>query len=155
MEQKYKRAVVPLDGSEEAEAALRFLPDLLASDSEVVLVRVVPPAKTQVFEGYTILSSQQDEVEISRAEAYLRTAGLSLPGALAERCQYAAVINSSVTDAIVQVASEREADVIVMFTHNRKGLARIVKGSIARQVQKNTDKEVKLYNFDDIVSRIA
>ena len=40
-------------------------------------------------------------------------------------------------DVIVQIATKMAADVIVMVTHGRRGLARLIEGSIAERVLRN------------------
>ena len=43
----YRRILIPLDGSKESEGVFALIRGELAPDGEVVLLQVIPPAKTQ------------------------------------------------------------------------------------------------------------
>jgi len=51
-------------------------------------------------------------------------------------------VPKSVTEGITGVAAQEKADLIAMSTHDRKGLARLVKGSIAAKVERKAPTEV-------------
>jgi nucleotide-binding universal stress UspA family protein len=54
----------------------------------------------------------------------------NLAGGLEHRLEYA----GSASDEILRVAEEIRADLIVLGTHGRKGLSRLLLGSVAEQV---------------------
>lgn len=119
------RVLVPLDGSELAEAALRTA-ELLAETSaaELVLLRVVePPIYPLYGDGYAYIPIDE-EAELALAEQVerLRAGGT---GATAR------TVVGQPAMAVATVAREVEADVIAMATHGRGGLARLVMGSVA------------------------
>ena len=94
----------------------------LAPDGEVVLLRVVPPAKTQVVGGQVLLGSQREEVERSRAETYLRSVLRELDSeGDPTRRRGEVVVVESVSQGIVDFAGKEEVDLIAMYTHGRKG----------------------------------
>jgi len=43
------------------------------------------------------------------------------------------------------MAAQEKADLIAMYTHDRKGLARLVKGSIAAKVERGAPTEVRVF----------
>ena len=47
-----------------------------------------------------------------------------------------------ITDQILKVANEWQADIIVLGTHGRKGLSHLIMGSISEQVIRQTSKPV-------------
>ena len=69
---------------------------------------------------------RREELE---AQLHQRTVP-GLPGALEHRLEYA----DSTSDEILRVADEIRADLIVLGTHGRKGLSRLLLASVAEQV---------------------
>ena len=67
----YRKILIPLDGSKESEGVFALIRGELAPDGEVVLLQVIPPAKTQVVGGHLLLGTQREEVERSKAATYL------------------------------------------------------------------------------------
>ena len=67
------------------------------------------------------------------------------------RCD--AVVESPVAERIVNFAEREGVDLIAMFTQDRKGLPRLIWGSIAREVQKMSAIEVKVFAPADLLVR--
>jgi nucleotide-binding universal stress UspA family protein len=139
-----------LDGSKESEGVFSAVRDELAPDAEVVLVQVIPPGKTHVVGNQLLLSSQWEDAERSKAEAYLKGVIRQLSGD-SDRWRYHVAIAESVSDGIVDTARQNDVDLIAMYTHDRKGLAALVKKSIARDVQKKAPIEVKVFKPAQLV----
>ena len=59
------------------------------------------------------------------------------------RCEV--VVSDSVADGIADIARREEVGLIAMYTHDRKGLAKLIKGSIAEKVQKRATTEVQVF----------
>jgi nucleotide-binding universal stress UspA family protein len=129
----YERLLVPLDGSEPAEAILPFVEQVAGPlDSEVVLFRVVEPISPAealtagVVTPDTLALREMDakrylsEVErrLSKRRLRLRTlVGLGPPA-----------------EEILAAAKATGADLIAMATHGRSGLGRVLFGSVAEAV---------------------
>ena len=62
------------------------------------------------------------------------------------------VVAESVSEGIVDFARKEEVDLIAMYTHDRKGIARLIKGSIARDVSKRAPIEVKVFKPRELAS---
>ena len=62
----------------------------------------------------------------------------------------AVVVNDSVPAAIVAFANRNSVDLISMFTHDRRGLARLVKGSVAREVERRAVMPVRVFRPEDV-----
>jgi nucleotide-binding universal stress UspA family protein len=125
---KLERILVPLDGSTLAEAALPDALDLARqAGSTLILLRAV--------EAHTIVGDPVDaQVRVVReAERYLEDVAARLRG------QGVAKIETSVwygpaPPSIVDAARLRKADLVVMFSHGRSGVGRLVLGSVAESV---------------------
>ena len=145
----YTKVLVPLDGSGEAEAVLPKIRGELAPDGEVILLRVIAPARSHVVGGHLLSADQLIENERSRAMTYLKRVIDKLEGDI-ERWRREVAVRKSVAEAIADFARQEEADLIAMYTHDRKGLARLIKGSVAREVQRMAETEVKNYGPRDL-----
>ena len=150
----YQKVLAPLDGSKESEGVLSRFKQELAPDGEVILLMVIPPRKTQALGGgHVILGSQREEAERAYALNYLRHAARQEGEAPGQwRCEV--IIAGSVGAGIVDFATWEGADLIAMYTHDRKGLARLFKGSIASDVQRTATTEVRLFTPSDSVVHI-
>lgn len=134
----YTRVVVPLDGSRLAEGTLPFIVQIAAPlDLEVMLVRVVEPIVPQAIEGTTYFNV--DDVGARRKESlrYLApvAANLRRQGV---RVTTDARHGEPVTE-IVAVARKMGAGIIAMTTHGRSGLRRLLYGSVAERVLRQTE----------------
>jgi nucleotide-binding universal stress UspA family protein len=134
----YTRVVVPLDGSRLAEGILPAIVQIAAAlDLEVVLVRVAEPIMPQAIEGTTHFNV--DDVGARRKEAlrYLApvAANLRRQGV---RVTTEARHGDPVTE-IVAVARKMGAGLIAMTTHGRSGFRRLLYGSVAERVLRQTE----------------
>ncbi len=115
---KARRILHPSDFSSASRAAFaRAVADARAERAELLLVHVLPAVMPLVGDGY-MSPKTYDDMEPRTAGA--RARGLLLEGTAA--------------DAIVRTARANGANVIVMGTHGRSGLARLFMGSVAERV---------------------
>jgi nucleotide-binding universal stress UspA family protein len=140
-----KTILVPLDGSALAQAALPPAVDLARErGAKLVLVRAA--------EAHTLPMADPIEGQVKavrRAEEYL--------AAIRDGVAEAGVHDVDVSvwygppaEAIVEAARFRHADLIVMSTHGRSGLGRLMLGSVAESVLRATPVPILL-----IPSRVA
>ena len=141
----YSKVIIPLDGSKDAEWVLDQFREEVAPDGEVILLKVNHPMPSRaVGGGNVILGSQVEENQRSEALAYLKSMALQ-HGGESGNWRWSAIISSSPAEGIVDFAKREEADLIVMYTRNRKGLAKLFKGSVASEVERKAHADVKLY----------
>jgi nucleotide-binding universal stress UspA family protein len=130
------KILVPLDGSEGAEAALRIVCDLAhQSGATIVLLSVVNGhVSPDVGPADTELLPIQD------AKSYLETAREHL------LCDLANVVTTvwrgAPAAAIIRAAETYGADLIVMTTHGRTGRQREMFGSVADAVLRGAPMQV-------------
>jgi nucleotide-binding universal stress UspA family protein len=138
-----KKLLVPLDGSELSASVLPFAGDLAKSlGAPVVLFHsVFEPVMTYPAAGAVISGGVLEEMQ-SGAREYLAAHAndLATQGVTAEP----AVAVGNATDGIVWAAEREGADLIVMSTHGRSGLERVVLGSVADAVVRRTSLPVVL-----------
>ena len=144
----YKRVVVPLDGSPLAEGMLRFIIDIASPlDLEVALLQVVKAAPPYLTETMKALVHENAERSLAEARAYLAGLGKDL-SAKGIRVRIEARRGDPV-DEIVACAREIDADLIAMTTHGRSGLGRLLFGSVAEAVLRQTEIPVFLMRLTD------
>jgi nucleotide-binding universal stress UspA family protein len=140
---RFGRIVVPLDGSEVAEAALApAMRIAVGFESELDLVRVVPsPVELTSIYGMpgVELRGEAYAERLDEARSYLRAVAQRLEG----RAVDGHVIESGgAAEGIVEAARERGADLIAMASHGRGGIERTLLGSVADKVLRTTTRPV-------------
>ncbi len=136
---KISTVLVPLDGSVLAEAALPRVIELAAdADTRVILMRA---AQASTFPPGDVISAQVKVVD--EAERYLAEVAsrLRMVGVKNVRCS---VWYGAPASAIVDAAAFNHVDLIVMATHGRSGLGRVVMGSVAESVLRGTTTPILL-----------
>jgi nucleotide-binding universal stress UspA family protein len=139
----YEKILVPLDGSPLAERAIRHAQEIArGARSEILLLQAVNFPVPVVPEAVLVPDCRWlDEAKKEAARylegmaAPLREAGMRVRTILDERPP---------ADAILHVATREEVDLIVMSTHGRGGLGRMLMGSVAESVFHATSRTVML-----------
>ncbi|HKB04650.1 MAG TPA: universal stress protein [Gemmataceae bacterium] len=119
----------PTDFSPGSDAAFRYACDLaLDYDARLVVVYAQGPVIPMGADGI-IVSPDQNELR-AVAEKQLGAIHPANPAVRIER----AYREGSATGEILAAAAEFKADLIVMGTHGRTGIGRLVLGSVAEEV---------------------
>ena len=132
-----KRILVPLDGSTVGEAVLDKAVEFARDGATLVLLRA---AEARQLVGDPVAA----QLEVVReADVYL--------GGVAERLRRAGVTGvepcvwyGPAAEAIVAAARSRNTDLILMSSHGRSGLSRLVLGSVAETVLRGTTTPILL-----------
>jgi nucleotide-binding universal stress UspA family protein len=133
----FRRIIVPLDGSKEAERAILVAAQLArASNGSIVFVRVVPPPMEYgKFSAPHLNAWEKQFHERSRAQAgsYLAAALLNHASELAGIDTEIGVATGLVAPAIFSGARREEADLIVLCGQDAVGVKRLMYGSVAQE----------------------
>lgn len=123
----YRSILVALDGSADAEAALRHAVEL-ANDqhARITLLSVVPPAPSPVGAG---VSRPPDLTDLH--EQILREAVSDLPPNLGVVTRLERGI---VAETILRIAQSGEYDLLVMGSHGRSRVRRALRGSVSEHL---------------------
>lgn len=133
----FKHLLIPLDGSQLAEAALPAALELAARfNSELTLLQVVRPPYISANLGgaaYSELLLKMREAANEEAQIYLKAQQGSLrqQGYIVHVHQ---MEGDGVAEAIMDAVQGLSIDAIVMSTHGRGGIRRWVFGSVADKV---------------------
>jgi nucleotide-binding universal stress UspA family protein len=147
--------VVPLDGSRLAEESLPIAEEVARRfDSRLVLAQAVESLAQRLVQPPVVMEAPAStamsvevlqkavDAEKSAAHAYLSGMKERMGGAGID--VEAFVGEGPATDVILEVAREQGAGLIVMTTHGRGGLGRLVFGSVADGVLKRSEVPVLL-----------
>ena len=143
----YQRIFVPIDTSDTSRAVLDEVRRLAGeTHASVYLVKVVDAAQFAESPGelfHELRESdklRQDDgrhAELLRflenAAAGLRSAGIAVETRLIEK------FGSKISRVILEEAASWKADLLVMGTHGRGGLAHLLMGSVAEAVMRSSD----------------
>jgi nucleotide-binding universal stress UspA family protein len=143
----YKHLLVTLDGTSRSEAVIPHAIDVARSmNSEITLLRVVDAVaadwsergamgKSQAESTIRSLFADQAQTYLERVAAQIQRAGVRVHTLVKQGPPARQIINS---------ARDVDADVIAMSTHSRRGLNRLMFGSVAEQVLHETSLAVIL-----------
>jgi nucleotide-binding universal stress UspA family protein len=137
---KFDRVLVPLDGSPLAEMALPKATALLSDSPSATLILL------RAVEAPTLPWVDPTEAQfavVREAEEYLEAVATRLRNEGLPRVA-TSVWYSSAARAIVEAAGVRRVNLIVMSTHGRSGLCRVVRGSVAESVLRGTPTPILL-----------
>ena len=131
----FRRLLIPLDGSPEAEAAIGDARMLESPESEILLLRVVVPviAFGPTPGGGIVLSGGVLDDQRRDAERYVAQLAARL-AAEGRQARGIAMIDTSPAAAILEVAEEQRPDVIVLAGTRRSGADRFLLGSVMDKV---------------------
>jgi len=129
----YKRILVPVDGS---STSIRGLDEAIGlaklGGGSLRLVHVLDRVVFPGGETYTVdvfgLLREAGERILQKMKAHAAAAGVDASTFLSE------VLPGRVCDVVVEQAKEFGADLIVLGTHGRRGVSRLLVGSDAEQI---------------------
>lgn len=134
----YKRILVATDGSTLSKKAVNNAVALASTcGADLVALKVVPRYPQSYFEGSISLSVE----DVARVEKQWSEEAQAIVDAVkktgeAKGVKVKAVVVKSdvVSDALISAAKKHKADLIVMASHGRKGVKRLLLGSETQQV---------------------
>lgn len=151
----YSRILVPVDGSPTSNAGLDEAIKLARQfGSQLRLLHVVDQMPLAVSaEGFGVMSvdvlgllKEAGARVLADAKAHVLAAGVPVDTLLVDSP------NSRLSDHVTAVAKEWPAELIVIGTHGRRGIGRVLMGSDAEQVVRHAPVPVLLYRAVDAES---
>jgi len=131
----YKKIVLALDGSEISKNALRHAVELAKqNNATLIAVHVIPPIDVmdiETFKPETLLRGLRKEGEkiLLEAQELAQKKGVEVQTRLEEGIPF---------EKICEVAQDSEADLIVMGSHGRTGIGKVLIGSVTERVISKT-----------------
>lgn len=147
---RYKKILVPLDGSGWAQRAVPHAVDIARShaDSELILLHVfTPPARE--YADQIALAGANDQAQQAREQIKQYLIGLRSELRSENVTVRTHVIEGTgVARLICDYIQSEGIDLVVMSTHGRTGLARLLFGGVARNVMECINVPVLLVQPD-------
>ena len=126
----YERILVPTDGSPEVDAVLDHAAGLAAThDADLHVLYVINTAGYAglpgdgAVGGLSAMMNEQGETALDRAAERV-----------GERLTERVLIEGTPSEEIIDYAEEADCDLVVMGTHGRGGIDRLLLGSVAERV---------------------
>ncbi len=136
----YDRILVPTDGSPEGERAVRHGLELATvHDASVDALYVI---NTASYAGMPMETSWEGVDDLLRADADAAITAVEELAATHGVDVITAVVDGSPSREIIGYAEENDCDLIVMGTHGRGGIDRLLLGSVAEKVVRGSEVPV-------------
>ena len=131
----YQRILVATDGSALSKKAVKHAIALAASTgAALVALKIVPRYPMSFFEGSATVTI--DSIKAAESK-WAEEAGAQLDSIVAEaaaagvKAKSTVVKSDLIAESIIAAAKKHKADIVVMASHGRKGIKRILLGSEA------------------------
>lgn len=135
----YRKILVPLDGSKLAECVLPHVVNLVKERRarEIVLVQVVEPisipygrkisevTSVEQLEAFAIRKRREAEEYLKKIENRLTRSGIRAKSIVA---------SGKAAEVIVDLVDREKVDLVMIATHGRSGVSRLVWGSVADRI---------------------
>ena len=134
----YQRILVPTDGSTLSKKAVKSAIEQAAvCDAELVALYVVPRYPMSYFEGSISVShsevartekqwADKGQAVVDEVQKAAKAGGVKAKGVLAR--------SDLVAESVIAAAKKHKCDLIVMASHGRKGISRVLLGSETQHV---------------------
>ena len=142
----FQRILVATDGSPLSQKAVTSAIALAAlNGAELVALTVVPRYPTNYFEGAAVFTPE----EIGRIEKQWTEAAQATLDTIAKQAEASGVKTKTATvsadlvaEAIIGAAKKHQSDLIVMASHGRQGIKRLLLGSETQHVLTHSELPV-------------
>lgn len=148
----YRHILIPTDGSELAERAVTNGLSLAKSVGAKVTVMIVDDRFDWLGVSETRASQRQALEALTKHNEQVKQHAANVLGRAADAakqagvpCDTMQVENAHPYKAIIDAASEKACDLIVMSSHGRGGLSAVVLGSVTNKVLTHTKIPVLVY----------
>lgn len=146
----YQRILVPIDGSATSERALQEALKLAAGKAQLRLIYVIEEGYPLDAEGYAFIDyaalqeafRQTGERALAKAVEKVQQSGMKAETAVLD------VPGEHTAKVIDKEALSWKADLIVIGTHGRSGVGRLLMGSVAEEVVRGASVPVLLVRAD-------
>lgn len=134
----YQKILVPTDGSTLSKKAIAHAIGLAhISNAELVVLKVIPRYPVSYFEGgMSLPAAEIGDIEnqwAAHAQGIV-DAAVKLANKQGVQAKAVTVKSDVVSEAIISAAKKHKCDLVVMASHGRKGVKRLLLGSETQHV---------------------
>jgi nucleotide-binding universal stress UspA family protein len=150
----FERIVVPLDGSILSTQAIPYATEVgKRFESEIILVRVIPPPFLVMTQQVTAGESpdSEDVNNATYAKRYLMDLDRSLK-AQGVKVSFEVTVGTP-AKAIMQLSEAQKASLIVMMSHGYGSFKRAIMGSVADEILRHSSIPVLIIKARNLVNK--
>jgi nucleotide-binding universal stress UspA family protein len=136
--------LIAYDGSEHAKAAIQQASEQLRNGRRAIVLTVWQPFGGTAFVGAPGVAPVGLEEDIEKDARRVAEEGARLARLAGFEAEPVAERGDPVWQRIVESADERDAGILVMGSHGRTGIARVLMGSVASAAASHTDRPVMI-----------
>lgn len=149
----FQRILVPLDGTSDAEQAIAAAKAVDREFQSDVTLLLVSPSESALLAtlGESFGASGSVAAAMEQTRTFRELGETYLSGIRAEHGDASwsfRVESGNTADVIVRVAHEADVDLIVMASHARSGLKRVLLGSVAEEVLRHARRPLLVIPVD-------
>jgi nucleotide-binding universal stress UspA family protein len=155
-----KTILLPIDGPDRKDSVLPHVAEIARRfEARVVILHALQPFSPLIQRPPLVLDTTLDtatmQVAAAESAAALEKAARELLAGIATQLARDGIETESVirdgdpSRVIADVASEQNADLIAMSTHGRKGIGRVLLGSVADEVVRRSSIPVLLIRTEE------
>jgi nucleotide-binding universal stress UspA family protein len=144
---RYERILVPTDGSDATREAIEHAADLAAEHGATLHALYVVNSASfaglpmdSSWENVSAMLSEEGSAALDDVEAIADEHGVAVERAL---------VDGSPSREIVRYAEDEDCDLVVMGTHGRGGIDRLLLGSVAEKVVRSCTVPVLTVRVDE------
>ena len=150
----FKRIVIPVDGSATSNKALMVALQMASeTGGSVRIVHVIEgtnySSSAMQTEGFA--GGAMDSIRIAAQKILDEALALAQPFGVAVDTKLFDTFDGRLADAVGNAATEWQADLIVVGTHGRRGIGRMLMGSGAEQIMRQAPIPVLVIRAQDTV----
>jgi nucleotide-binding universal stress UspA family protein len=133
----FKKILLPTDGSQGVSKAINVAVGMATEfDAEVHVLTVIEPPTLVLFDAGLgqVLSGEKFMEELRKAAQRIVRDTKEIIEESGHEDVETAVLEGHTAETILEYAQKNKTDLIVMGTHGRRGLNRIILGSVAEEI---------------------
>ncbi|MDZ4833352.1 MAG: universal stress protein [Candidatus Melainabacteria bacterium] len=140
------KVLIAVDGSDCSNKAVEALAERQwKQDDQFMVISVVQPISQDIGVGlFQATGGTIEDQQYAECARYSGTAASRLQSLLGENQVEVKVVSGLVADSICYLAESWEADLVVLGSHGRKGIAHLLLGSVAEEVLKKSPCSVEV-----------
>jgi nucleotide-binding universal stress UspA family protein len=142
MADKARPILIAYDGSDYAKAAIEQAGEQLRDDRRAIVLTVWQPYTAVGFVGAPAVVPVELEENVGRNAREVAEEGARLARRAGFDAEPLVEQGDPVWQRIVESAEEHDADILVMGSHGRTGISRLLLGSVASAAASHTDRSV-------------
>lgn len=142
----YKKILVPLDGSPEAECVIPHVEAIAKTGAkEIELISVVEPVEIPT-RGRIALSEDDIKRMTSDAKQDIKKYLVQVVARLARAGikAHPVIVMGKPAESLIDYIGNNDVDLVIMATHGRSGITRLFWGSVAEKVLRSIETPVLL-----------